>query len=297
MGGKKVHFGSHRDCFMIDPSELKPGKNIQRPGEIEIDEEMVQSILEHGVVTPLSVSKDGLTLIVEQGHRRLAHALEANKRLAKSGGEAIKIPCVFTKGDETSLLEKAIIENYHREQPGAVGTALAMQKLIDLGRDEKRVALMFKFKSTNSVKGYLKLLDCSAAVQKAVELGKVPANVAIELVDLPKAEQADRLDKMIAAGATKGSRAKKAAKTGDTTKGPKAKTKAFVERFVEALKEETSARAELVRRVISFLQGHDRALNEYSDLQVAALAAKGQKAAPKKVRKHTRGDGLPGFDL
>ena len=210
MGGRKTYFGGkHRDMIMIDPSLLEVEPDPQRD-EIPIDEAMVQSILAHGVEEPLLVRRNGDKLRVVAGRRRRVHAIEASKRQPR-GSDAICVPVILVNGDEASIMEKAIIENFHRENPSPLGTAKAMQRLIDLGRDKKRLAMIFNC-TEQTVTNTLQVLDLAPVVQRAVESKKVAVTVARELHKLPREEQAERLEEMIKSGAVKGAAAKKTAR-------------------------------------------------------------------------------------
>lgn len=296
MGGKKNYFGGkHRDCLLFDPSVLKVRPDPQRPEDQTIDEEMVWSIIQHGVEEPLIIARDGEELYVVAGRRRRLHAIEANKR--RRGKDPILVPCVWARGDEADLAEKAIIENFHRKMPSAIGTAKAMQQLYDQGRDEERLRKIFGFKSVNSVRGYLALLDCAPAVQKWVEAGGSVV-VANKLAKLPKAEQIETLNKMVAAGATKGERAQNAVKKkGEVEPKQRALSPRARERVREALasvaytqKDETVI---LAGAVLDFVGGNAAALKQWPHLAELAAVAIAPPAKPEKQKRSHRRSAAP----
>lgn len=284
MGGAKNYFGAKRqDCLSFDPSVLKVRADPQRPEEPAIDEAMVWSIMAHGVIEPLIISRDGDDVFVEAGRRRRAHAIEANRR--RPGKESILVPCVWARGDEADLAEKAVIENFHRQSPSAIGTAKAMQHLINLGRDEERVRQVFGFKTINSVKGYLALLDCAPEVQRAVE-GGLSAVVAVKLSKLTRVEQKEALTEMTAKGATKGAAAERAVKQkregGEVEKPIRMRSRKFLEIWRREIVETMPADSDgmTVARVIDFILGNDLSLIADESLKAAAKRAE----QPKKGR-------------
>lgn len=258
MGGVKQRYGGlSTDCLRFDPSTLKVRVDPQRPEEPVIDEEMVWSILQHGVIEPLIISRDGTDLYVEAGRRRRAHAIEANRR--NKGQEPILVPCVWARGDAADLAEKAIIENFHRQAPSAMGTAKAMQHLKDLGRDDERLRQLFGFKSINSVRGYLALHDCAPKVQAAVAAGTIAAALAPTFAKLPRAAQTAKLAEMVDKGATKGKAARKALEPGATAQKPvRMRSRALVQELRTELARDPAAHPEAVR-VLDFVLGGDMA--------------------------------------
>jgi ParB family transcriptional regulator, chromosome partitioning protein len=280
MGGRKTYFGGkHRDMIMLDPSLLEVEPDPQRD-EISIEEAMVQSILAHGVEEPLLVMRDGDKLKVVAGRRRRVHAIEASKRQPK-GSEPILVPVILVKGDEASIMEKAIIENFHRQNPSPLGTAKAMQRLIDLGRDKKRLAMIFNC-TEQTVTNTLQVLDLAAPVQRAVESGKVAVTVARELHKLPREEQTTRLGKMLESGATKGAVAKKVARGAETGDKQRVCSRVYLERFRDELREESrGGECGRMAALIDFVLGDDGALNKCASSARDAVERLEKKAKDK----------------
>lgn len=122
--------------------------------------EMSQSILEQGVIQPISVRKmgyDQYQLIA--GERRL--------RASKMAGLK-SIPVFIRVANDEQMLELALIENIHRKNLNAIEVAISYQRLIDECKltQEKLSEKVGKNRST--IANILRLLKLSPEVQVAV---------------------------------------------------------------------------------------------------------------------------------
>lgn len=140
-------------------------------------EELKLSILEHGVVQPITVrklSKEKFQLI--SGERRL--------RASKLAGLK-KIIAFVRETNDQEMLEIALIENIQREDLNAIEIAISYQRLIDecnLTQDKlgDRVG-----KNRSTVSNYLRLLKLPAEIQsglqkKIISMGHAKALINIE---------------------------------------------------------------------------------------------------------------------
>ncbi len=128
--------------------------------------ELAASILEHGIIQPLVVTRgsnsDEYVLIA--GERRL----QASK---KAGLE--KVPVIIRDANNRELLELALIENVQRADLSPLESAEAyrrLQKEYQLTQEEvaRRVG-----KSRVAITNTMRLLDLSAAVKQALADGKI----------------------------------------------------------------------------------------------------------------------------
>lgn len=122
--------------------------------------EMSESILEQGVIQPISVRKlgyDRYQLIA--GERRL--------RASKMAGLK-SIPVFIRVANDEQMLELALIENIHRKNLNAIEVAISYQRLIDECKltQEKLSEKVGKNRST--IANVLRLLKLSPEVQVAV---------------------------------------------------------------------------------------------------------------------------------
>jgi len=123
------------------------------------DEEKIQiladSIVEHGIIQPLILRKEGDIYIIIAGERRW--------RAAKVAGLK-EVPAVVMDVDDKELLEISLIENIQREDLNPVEEALAYKRLLEefkLTQEElsKRVG-----KSRSAVTNCMRLLNLDQRV-------------------------------------------------------------------------------------------------------------------------------------
>ncbi len=128
-------------------------------------QELAQSIMVHGVITPITVRKhfDGFELI--SGERRL--------RAARIAG-LDRIPAyVIEVNSNADMLEIALIENVQREDLNALETAQGYYRLIeDCGLTQEDVAMRVG-KDRSTVSNFLRLLKLPPDVQAAVRNNKI----------------------------------------------------------------------------------------------------------------------------
>lgn len=182
------------------PSPFNARKHFDRKELAELS----QSIRAEGVLQPLVVRlhADGAHYEIIAGERRLRAAELA---------ELAAVPCLVRPVDEIAARRLQIIENLQRADISALEEAEAFQallkaegqdaaRLVNVLADEKQatptVAALAKElgKSKEYVYGRLKLLKLGAAARKSLELGRITAGHAVELVPLDEKKQEQALD-------------------------------------------------------------------------------------------------------
>lgn len=161
---------------LIDPNPFQPRIEFSP----EALDELKNSIVEHGLIQPLSVrvkANNRYELIA--GERRLRAS-----KLAKI--KTVPVYILDIKTDQ-EMLELAIIENIHREQLNAIEIALGYKRLIDdcdLTQEQvsHRVA-----KDRTTVTNFLRLLKLPDYIQKAVSAEKLSMGHARALVSVEDA--------------------------------------------------------------------------------------------------------------
>jgi ParB family chromosome partitioning protein len=252
----------HLDLFAALPEELivvtepgKPGYHVRNTLALVLDEGMVRSIMERGVLESIIVGRDGPDLVVLDGRQRVAHTLEANRRLAAAGQPPKKVPIRPTRAPQAEWGLLASHANINRPSPPTMLAAEA-RALAEDGQPTECIAAAMG-KSVKQVEAYLRLLDCHEQVQAAVDDG-MSMTVAVDLAALPRAKQVETLREMRAQGVTKGGPARRAvadAKAGRPVK-PKSKTKHMV-------------RQALLQSVVTEMAGHS--LTQAEGFVLAAL--------------------------
>ncbi len=277
MATKKLYGAEGRgDLLNFDPENLVLVKDPKHPlfdvRAIEPPdtafESLVVSIMAQGVIEPVIIARDGESVLVAAGRRRVRAAIEANRRLKKAGAEPVYVPCKWTRGDDASLLGISIAENAIRKDESPVEKSRKAQRLIDLGRSEEDVARVFGV-SLGAVKQWLTIGELAAPVQDAIERGEIAAAVATQLAPLSKSEQPKALVKLKEAGNTKGASAVQAARKvrdGVPTDSKEINLlgRRFVQRLVENLPEDS-----VVRETLQAMLG-DLPVSKISDDDVAA---------------------------
>ena len=156
-------------------ADIEP--NIDQPRK-EFDDDalaaLVESIKNHGVITPLVVTPkpDGKYMIIA-GERRY--------RAAKAAG-LISVPVCVRECTPVQIDELSLIENIQREDLNPLEVARAIKKLMDdYGYTQERAAERIG-KARPTVANLLRMLDLTEAVQKLVASGRLSAGHARCLV-------------------------------------------------------------------------------------------------------------------
>ena len=137
----------------IEPNPLQPRQDFENSG---IDE-LVLSIKEKGIITPILVSK------VDQGYRLIAG--ERRWRAAQKAGLK-RIPVVVRESTPIESLELALIENIHRKDLNPLEEAQAYKRWLEdtEGTQESLAQKVGKERST--ITNLLRLLTLPDFIQK-----------------------------------------------------------------------------------------------------------------------------------
>lgn len=196
------------NAYNFDPSDLILVTDKNHPLydsriHLPLDEALTRNIMVNGVIEPVVVTKEGDKVMVVDGRQRVRAAIEANSRLEKEGKETIKVTCVLRRGSESDLFGVAISANENRQDDTPLGRAHKCQRLMNMGRSEEEAAVAFGV-TPNCVRQWMKVLECSAVVRKAVEEGKIAASAASQLADLDSDAQEAALANAVESSAKNG---------------------------------------------------------------------------------------------
>lgn len=177
-----------------------------------VSEKLVLNIMHHGVLQAITINKDAETGLVDvvAGRQRVKAAREANRRLAAQGCEPIQVPAIVRRAEGRDLAGVMVSENEIREADSPIGRAQKMAKLIEMGRSNEQLAILFGC-GEQTIKHTLALLDTCAEVRAAVESGAVNVSQALKLGKLAPAQQREKVSALIEAseGATGHDKARK----------------------------------------------------------------------------------------
>lgn len=151
--GKEQFFQCPVDA--IQPNPYQP-RQVFSGADLE---EMVNSVREKGIITPLLVSKTDTGYQIIAGERRWRAA-------QKAGLE--RIPVVVREATSTEALELALIENIHRKDLNAIEEAHAYLRLMEEpGATQDSVAKRLG-KDRSTIANLLRLLKLPISIQKDV---------------------------------------------------------------------------------------------------------------------------------
>ncbi|MEE8424474.1 MAG: ParB/RepB/Spo0J family partition protein [Elusimicrobiota bacterium] len=170
----------------IKPNHLQPRKNFD-PERLS---ELAQSIKEHGLAQPITVSFDSISNSYEliAGERRL--------RAAKLAGLTEIDAVVRTPKSDKERLALALVENIQRDDLNAIETARAYRQLMkDFSISQTDLSRVVG-KSKPAVSNTLRLLDLPEKMQEAVEFEKLFEGHARALLMVEDAVERDKLFKL-----------------------------------------------------------------------------------------------------
>jgi len=157
----------------IIPNPRQPRSQM----DLDLLEELAESILEHGVIQPL---------IVTQGEQETYTLIAGERRLEAARRAGLDtVPVLVREASDQQRLELALIENVQRADLSPLETAEAYRQLaedFDLSHEEiaQRVG-----KSRVSVTNTLRLLKLPLGVQKALAEVQISEGHARALLGLP----------------------------------------------------------------------------------------------------------------
>ncbi|MGB8858762.1 MAG: ParB/RepB/Spo0J family partition protein [Ilumatobacteraceae bacterium] len=164
--------------------ELPIGSIVPNPHQprVHFDEEslaeLAASVREIGVLQPVLVRPAG-----EEGTYELI-AGERRWRAARRAGLAV-IPAIVRATDDLGSVERALVENLHRQDLTPLEEASAYQQLIeDFSLTHEQVASRVG-KSRSAVTNTLRLLSLPAAIQALLADGRLSAGHAKALLGTP----------------------------------------------------------------------------------------------------------------
>jgi len=153
--------------------------------------ELAASIREIGVLQPVLVRPIG-----DSAYELVAG--ERRWRAARRAGLAV-IPAIVRNTDDLGLVERALVENLHRQDLTPLEEAAAYQQLIeDFGLTHEQVANRVG-KSRSAVTNTLRLMSLPAAIQHLLADGRLSAGHARALLGTPDRALQEELARQAAA--------------------------------------------------------------------------------------------------
>ncbi len=152
-------------------------------------EELKNSIIENGVIQPVTVCRDGEGYQLISGERRLRAVTLAGFKF---------IPAyVIEAHDDSSKLELALIENIQREDLNAIEVALALKSLITKCNLTQEEIAQKVGKNRSTVSNFLRLLKLPLQIQDSIRNREISSGHARALINLPGEQQQLKVWKQI----------------------------------------------------------------------------------------------------
>ncbi|MBF0585708.1 ParB/RepB/Spo0J family partition protein [Prosthecochloris sp. N3] len=144
-------------------------------------EDLKNSIIENGVIQPVTVIRadDGYQLV--SGERRL--------RAVRQAGFKFIPAYIIEAAEDAAKLELALIENIQREDLNAIEVALALKSLVtncDMTQDEVAQKVG---KNRSTISNFLRLLKLPVEIQNSIIVREISQGHARALVNLPSQKQ------------------------------------------------------------------------------------------------------------
>lgn len=198
------------DVWYFDPSDVVLVDDESSPVydervHLDLDEGLVLSMIyapdgktPQGVLKILSGSRNPETgkVEIDDGRQRTKACREANRRLKKQGLPLLRLPVHLKRLNDSQRMALMLTSNAHHKEDSPMHRALKAQRYINLGHDEKEVAVMLGT-SESTIKNLLRLLDAPAVVRNAVDAGKITTSDGYKLAREEPAEARKKLDKLL----------------------------------------------------------------------------------------------------
>ncbi|MBW2608744.1 MAG: ParB/RepB/Spo0J family partition protein [Deltaproteobacteria bacterium] len=168
----------------IEPNPYQPRQDFKNADL----EELVLSIKETGIITPILVSK------AEKGYRLIAG--ERRWRSAQKAGLK-RVPVVVRETTPIESLELALIENIHRKDLNPIEEALAYKRWLDDANTTQEALAKKLGKERSTITNMLRLLNLSHVIQKDLIDGHLSMGHARVLAGLKSADEQKRVRNLI----------------------------------------------------------------------------------------------------
>jgi ParB family transcriptional regulator, chromosome partitioning protein len=163
------------DISKIDTNPFQPRINFD-PVSLQ---ELKQSIIEKGIIQPITVRRKGSERYeLISGERRIRASLEAG---------LTQIPAyIIDLTNRKELLELALVENIQREHLGPIEMATAFQRLIDeYGYSHEEIAKRVG-KDRTTITNFIRLLKLPDKVKESLDKNEITVGHARALINLPR---------------------------------------------------------------------------------------------------------------
>ncbi len=228
------------DCPVeeIEPNPYQPRQHFQGP-ELE---ELVRSVKEKGIVTPLLVSRSGAGFRLIAGERRWRAAQRAGLKT---------VPVVVRETTPIESLELALVENIHRKDLNPIEEATAYRKWMEDGHKTQGALAKALGKERSTITNLLRLLKLPSAIQQDLIDGRLSTGHGRVLAGIQDPREQIRLRDVIIKNDLSVRQVEAAArrKSGSTpTKGKSTEREAYLQSVAEDLKRALGTKVAISKR-------------------------------------------------
>lgn len=170
----------------IDANPLQPRHSFAP----ETLEELAASIKELGVLQPILVRPAGGRFELVAGERRLRAARRVGLQ---------QIPAIVVETDERGSLERALVENLHREDLNPIEEASGFKQLIEEGGLTQEALGQRLGRTRGAISNTLRLLELPTSVQRTLIERRITAGHGRALLGLASPALQERLGQRVAA--------------------------------------------------------------------------------------------------
>jgi len=150
----------HCPIELIEPNPLQPRQEFDNASL----KDLVSSVKEKGILTPVLVTKVG------QGYRLIAG--ERRWRAAQKAGLK-RIPVVVRETTPIESLELALIENIHRKDLNPIEEAIAYKRWLEDSNTTQETLAKIVGKERSTITNLLRLLTLPKGIQKDIVDGRL----------------------------------------------------------------------------------------------------------------------------
>lgn len=151
-----------REVLTVSVDEIKANEQVRR--KFENIDELSQSILVEGLQNPIIVSpKEDGKYVIQKGERRY-------RAILKAGLETIDIIVNNKELSDVDWIAGQVVENIQRENLTSLEVALALEKLLNLGLNQKAICERLG-KSKSYVSQHVKLLELDSDIRTLADDG------------------------------------------------------------------------------------------------------------------------------
>jgi len=169
---------------LIEPNPLQPRQVFDNDSM----KDLVESVKEKGIITPVIVTKEG------KGYRLIAG--ERRWRAAQKAG-LTRIPVVVRETTPIDSLELTIIENIHRKDLNPIEEASAYKRWLEISNATQEILAKRVGKERSTITNILRLLTLPKPVQQNIVDGSLSMGHARVLAGIKSSSEQIRVRDLI----------------------------------------------------------------------------------------------------